>query len=227
MIPLKDDIASYTKPVVSYTILGLNILVYGYEFLLGPEKDAFIFQFGTIPYELFNPQGISSYLTIFSSMFTHANFMHLAGNMLFLWVFADNVEDLMGHFKFLLFYLLCGIAAVFLHSITNPDSRIPMVGASGAISGVMGAYLVFFPQARILSLIPLGFFLRIAYLPSLFFIGIWFLYQFFLGFASLGVKGGGVAYFAHVGGFIAGLLLALPFKKKAKRKFSDFDYDIF
>lgn len=224
MIPLKDEIESSTKPIVTYIILGINIIVYIYEFSLGQFKEQFIYQFGTIPYELFNPSGIGSYLTIFSSMFIHANFMHLAGNMLFLWVFADNVEDLLGHIKFLIFYIVCGIAAVFLHSITTPTSKIPMVGASGAISGVMGAYLIFFPKARILSLIPLGFFLRITYLPSLFFIGIWFLYQFFLGFISIGMKGGGVAYFAHIGGFIAGLILALPFKKRIKK---NFEYEIF
>ncbi len=224
MIPLKDEISSHTRPVITYIILGINIIIYIYEFSLGPYKEQFIYQFGTIPYELFNPSGLSSYLTIFSSMFTHANFMHLAGNMLFLWVFADNVEDHLGHMKFLIFYLVCGIAAVFLHSITTPNSKIPMVGASGAISGIMGAYLIFFPKARILSLIPLGFFLRIAYLPSLFFIGIWFLYQFFLGFVSIGMKGGGVAYFAHIGGFVAGILIALPFKRRKKK---DFEYEIF
>lgn len=224
MIPLKDEISSHSRPVITYIILGINVIIYIYEFSLGPYKEQFIYQFGTIPYELFNPSGLSSYLTIFSSMFTHANFMHLAGNMLFLWVFADNVEDHLGHMKFLIFYLVCGIAAVFLHSITTPNSKIPMVGASGAISGIMGAYLIFFPKARILSLIPLGFFLRIAYLPSLFFIGIWFLYQFFLGFVSIGMKGGGVAYFAHIGGFVAGILIALPFKRRKKK---DFEYEIF
>ncbi len=224
MIPLKDEIGSSTRPIVTYIILGINLIIYFYEFALGEYKEQFIYQLGTIPYELFNPSGLSSYLKIFSSMFIHANFMHLAGNMLFLWVFADNVEDLIGHIKFLIFYIVCGIAAVFLHSITTPNSKIPMVGASGAISGVMGAYLIFFPKARILSLIPLGFFLRIAYLPSLFFIGIWFLYQFFLGFISIGMKGGGVAYFAHIGGFIAGLILALPFKKRKKK---NFEYEIF
>ncbi|MEO0123130.1 MAG: rhomboid family intramembrane serine protease [candidate division WOR-3 bacterium] len=224
MIPLKDEIESQTRPVVTYIILAINIIIYIYEFLLGPYKEQFIYQFGTIPYDLFNPKGLSPYLTIFSSMFTHANFMHLAGNMLFLWVFADNVEDLLGHIKFLIFYLIWGIAAVFLHSLTTPNSRIPMVGASGAISGVMGAYLIFFPKARILSLIPLGFFLRIAYLPSLFFIGIWFLYQFLLGFVSIGMKGGGVAYFAHIGGFVAGLLCALPFKRRKKKYL---EYEIF
>jgi|UniRef100_A0A7V3RG87 membrane associated rhomboid family serine protease len=223
MIPLRDEIESYSKPFVTYFILALNILVYLFEFLIGEYKEQFIYQFGAIPYELFNPSGIKTYFTVLSSMFTHANFMHLAGNMLFLWVFADNVEDFMGHIKFLFFYIICGVAAVFAHSLTAPTSKIPMVGASGAVSGVMGAYLVYFPSARILSLIPLGFFLRITYLPSLFFIGIWFFYQFLFGFASLGFKGGGVAYFAHIGGFIMGVLLALIFRRRRK----EYDYEIF
>lgn len=225
MIPLKDDIESYSRPFVTYIILGINILIYLYEFSLGPYKENFIYNFGTIPYELFSNFGLKPCLTIFSSMFIHANFMHLAGNMLFLWVFADNVEDLFGHIKFLFFYLFCGIAAVLLHSITTPGSKIPMVGASGAISGVMGAYLIFYPRARILSLVPLGFFLRITLIPSIFFMGIWFLYQFLFGFATFGMKGGGVAYFAHIGGFIAGLLLALPFRKRRRKR--DIDYEIY
>ncbi len=222
MIPLKDEIKSYSKPIITYIILSINILVYIYEFALGYNKQAFIYQFGTIPYDLFNPAGFYPYLTVLTSMFIHANFMHILGNMLFLWVFADNVEDRLGHIKFAIFYLVCGIGAVFLHSITTPNSKIPMVGASGAISGILGAYVIFFPRARILSLIPLGFFLRIAYLPSLFFIGIWFLYQFFLGFVSMGVGGGGVAYFAHIGGFIVGLLFSLPFRRPRHK-----DYEIF
>ncbi len=226
MIPLKDEIVSHTKPVVTYIILGVNIAVYLYELMLGVHKTDFIFQFGTIPYNLFNPTGIFSYFTILSSMFIHANFMHLLGNMLFLWVFADNVEDRLGHINFTIFYLVCGIAAVLLHSITTPNSSIPMVGASGAISGVLGAYLILFPRARILSLIPLGFFLRVAYLPALLFIGIWFLYQSIFGFATIGVKGGGVAYFAHIGGFAAGVLYILPFKfiKASKERIN---YEVF
>lgn len=227
MIPLKDDIESRTRPFITYSILSLNILVYLYEFALGPYKQNFIWQFGAVPYEIFHPilKGgdftLFSYLKILLSMFIHANFMHIFGNMLFLWVFSDNVEDRIGHIKFLLFYLICGIAGALLHSITSPNSKIPMVGASGAISGVLGAYVVFYPQARILTLIPFGFFLRISYLPSLFFIGIWFLYQFFLGIVSVGSTGGGVAYFAHIGGFIAGVICALPFKRRGKR---DYDY---
>ena len=150
-------------------------------------------------------------------MFIHADsIMHIVGNMLFLWIFADNVEDRMGHIKFLLFYFVCGIAAALLQSAINPASKIPMIGASGAVSGVLGAYILFFPKARVLALIPLGFFLRISYLPSFVFLGIWFLYQFLFGVSSIGARGG-VAYFAHIGGFVAGLILALPFRKKKKR----------
>ncbi|MGB9721694.1 MAG: rhomboid family intramembrane serine protease [bacterium] len=224
MIPLKDELKSYTKPIITFIILGINIIVYIYELSLGTVKENFIYQFGTIPYDLFNPVGMHPYLKIFTSMFIHANLMHILGNMLFLWVFSDNVEDRLGHAKFVLFYLICGVAAVFLHSIITPTSRVPMVGASGAISGILGAYILFFPRARILSLIPLGFFMRVAYLPSVFFIGIWFLYQFFLGLVSMNVKGGGVAYFAHIGGFVAGLLFALPFRKSRRK---NLDYEIF
>ncbi len=228
MIPLKDDIVSRKKPIITYLILGLNILVYLYEFALGPGKNEFIWSFGAVPYDIFHPISLDGgfslepYLRIFFSMFIHANFMQIMGNMVFLWVFSDNVEDRLGHLKFLIFYLICGIAGAMLHSITSPNSRIPMVGASGAISGVLGAYVLFYPRARILALIPFGFFIRITYLPSLLFIVIWFLYQFFLGIVSIGAQGGGVAYFAHIGGFIAGLLLALPLKSK-----KDYDYEIF
>lgn len=225
MIPLKDDLKSYTRPVITYVILGINILVYLYEFSLGPHLNDFIFQFGAIPYDIFHPQGVSSYATILSSMFIHANFMHIFGNMFFLWTFSDNVEDRIGHIKYLFFYLICGFAGALLHSITTANSTVPMVGASGAISGVLGAYILLFPKARILALIPLGFFMRMTYLPSYLFLGIWFLYQFLLGFASLAARGGGVAYFAHIGGFATGLLLALPFKFKKRKK--EFEYQIF
>ncbi|MEO0143080.1 MAG: rhomboid family intramembrane serine protease [candidate division WOR-3 bacterium] len=231
MIPLKDDIESISKPIVTYIILILNIIVYLYEFLLGPYKEHFIWQFGAVPYEIFNPYmvsggfTISPYLKIFFSMFIHANFMHILGNMIFLWVFSDNVEDRIGHFKYLFLYLIWGIAGVMLHSILSPNSKIPMVGASGAISGVLGAYVLFYPRARILALVPFGFFLRMTYIPSFFFIGIWFLYQFFLGLAGIGSTGGGVAYFAHIGGFIAGFLSAIPFMGRRRRR--EIDYEVF
>jgi membrane associated rhomboid family serine protease len=216
MLPLKDNLRSQTRPIVVYAILAANILVYIYEISLGVALNDFVRQFGVIPYSLFHPTGIASYLTIFTSMFIHADsIMHVAGNMLFLWIFADNVEDRMGHLKFLLFYFVCGICAALLQSAIEPGSKIPMIGASGAVSGVLGAYILLFPKARVLALIPLGFFLRVSYLPSFIFLGIWFLYQFLFGVSSIGARGG-VAYFAHIGGFIAGLLLALPFKKQKK-----------
>lgn len=216
MLPLKDDLKSRTRPIVVYAILAVNIIVYLYEISLGPALNDFVIQFGVTPYNLFHPAGIGDYVTVFTSMFIHADsIMHIVGNMLFLWIFADNVEDRLGHFKFLLFYFVCGIAAALLQSAIDPTSKIPMIGASGAVSGVLGAYILLFPKARVLALIPLGFFLRISYLPSFIFLGIWFLYQFLFGVSSIGARGG-VAYFAHIGGFVAGLLLALPFRKRKK-----------
>jgi membrane associated rhomboid family serine protease len=216
MLPLKDDIRPRTRPIITYVLLGINIIVFLYEVSLGSQLNNFIQVYGATPYNIFYRGGPSSYMTILSSMFIHAGVMHIFGNMLFLWIFADNVEDRMGHIKFLFFYLICGIAAVLLHSVTAMDSQVPMVGASGAISGVLGAYILLYPKARILALIPFGFFLRAMYLPSVIFLGIWFLYQFLFGVSTIGGKGGGVAYFAHIGGFVAGLLLALPFRQKRK-----------
>ncbi len=222
MLPLRDNIPTYTRPIVTYILLGLNVVIFLYELSLGPQLQDFISQFGAVPFYIFNPVGLSSYLTLFSSMFIHSGLMHIFGNMLFLWIFADNVEDRLGHIKFIFFYLLCGVAAALLHSITAPNSKIPMIGASGAISGVLGAYILLFPKARVLAIVPLGFFLRITYLPSIIFLGIWFLYQFLFGISTLGARGG-VAYFAHIGGFIMGLVLALPFKKRRE----DYGYKIF
>ena len=223
MLPLKDNLKLQTRPIVVYAILTANVLVYIYEISLGSALNDFVRQFGVVPYSIFHPTGIENYITLFTSMFIHAdNLMHIVGNMLFLWIFADNVEDRMGHLKFVLFYFVCGICAALLQSAIDPSSKIPMIGASGAVSGVLGAYLLLFPKAKVLALIPLGFFLRVSYLPSFVFLGIWFLYQFLFGVSSLGARGG-VAYFAHIGGFIAGLLLALPFKKKRK----DIYYNIY
>jgi membrane associated rhomboid family serine protease len=216
MLPLKDNIPSRTRPIVTYTILGINVIVFLYEKSLGSAFNDFVMTYGAIPYDIFHPVGISSYATLISSMFLHGNFMHIFGNMLFLWIFADNIEDTVGHIKFIFFYVVCGIAGALLHAVTAPDSTVPMIGASGAISGVLGAYILLYPRARILSLIFFGFFLRIIYLPAVIFLGIWFAYQFLFGVSTLGGRGGGVAYFAHIGGFIVGLLLALPFRKKKR-----------
>lgn len=223
MLPLKDNIPSQTRPIITYIILALNILIFFYELSLGARLGDFVVKYGAVPYYIFRPVGVSSYGTLFSSMFIHGGVMHIFGNMLFLWIFADNVEDRIGHVKFIFFYFVCGIAGALLHAITAPNSTVPMIGASGAISGILGAYILLYPRAKILSFIFFGFFIRLIYLPAIIFLGIWFLYQFLFGISTLGSRGGGVAYFAHIGGFIAGLLLALPFRKKKR----DVEYAIF
>ncbi len=211
MIPLRDEIRAVHRPIVTYILLGLNIAVFLYEISLGRGTSVFFLKFGAVPYNLFHPTGPAVYLTLVSSMFLHDGFAHILGNMLFLWVFADNVEDRIGHVKFLFFYLACGIAGALLHAATATASRTPMVGASGAISGILGAYILLYPRARVLTLVPIGFFMRTAYLPAFLFLGIWILFQVLLGLLSFGTSAG-VAYFAHIGGFAAGLLLVLPFK---------------
>jgi membrane associated rhomboid family serine protease len=225
MIPLRDELRSSTRPYVTYLILAVNVAVFIYETALGRNANDFILRFGAVPQNIFHPSGPAVYFTLISSMFIHAGFMHILGNMLFLWVFSDNVEDRIGHVKYLFFYLACGITGALAHGLTAPNSLVPMVGASGAISGVLGAYILFYPRARVMALIPLGFFMRMTYLPSIVFLGIWFLYQLLLGVLSIGVGGGGVAYFAHIGGFAAGLLIALPFKI-FKRKNDGAEYKI-
>ena len=221
MLPLKDNISSSSRPIITYIILGLNVLVFIYGITLGTHLDVFIKQFGAVPYNIFHPVGLSSYGTLFSSMFMHANLMHIGGNMLFLWIFADNIEDCVGHVMFIFFYLICGIAGTLLHSIFAPNSTIPMVGASGAISGVLGAYILLFPKAKILTLVPF-FFFRVIQLPSLAFLGIWFLMQFLFGISSMRASGGGVAYLAHIGGFLVGLLWAVPYKFKRKKELYEY-----
>jgi membrane associated rhomboid family serine protease len=153
-------------------------------------------------------------------MFLHGGFMHLIGNMLYLWIFGNNIEDAMGHLRFVLFYLVCGVAAAMSHALTDAGSVVPMIGASGAISGVLGAYLLLYPRAHVLVLIPLGFFMRLMYVPAGFVLGLWFLLQLISGSVSVGQGGGGVAWFAHVGGFLAGMILVGFFKHRSVRFFS-------
>jgi membrane associated rhomboid family serine protease len=153
-------------------------------------------------------------------MFLHGGWMHLIGNMLYLWIFGNNVEDAMGHVKFVVFYVVCGILAATSHALTDPSSAVPMVGASGAISGVLGAYLLLYPHARVMVLIPLGIFARVMYVPAGFVLGFWFVLQLLSGGMSLGQGGGGVAWFAHVGGFVAGMALIGLFKRPNVRFFA-------
>src|ERR671937_761614 len=196
MIPLRDIIPSRTTPVVTISIITLNVLVFIYELSLGRAVDAFTLYYGLVP-------AAFSWMTVFTSMFLHGSFMHVAGNMLYLWIFGDNVEDRMGHGRFLVFYLLCGVAAAVAQAITVPDSTVPMVGASGAIAGVMGAYFVLYPRSRIVTLVPLFFLFQVIEVPAILFLGIWFLMQFLSGVGSIissigGEPAGGIAFWAHV-----------------------------
>ncbi len=214
MIPLKDDIPSARLPVVTIALVAINCLVYLYlKSLGGAGYEGALFRLGTIPYEIthgvqLNPEGAFPIpLTLFTAMFLHGGFLHLAGNMLYLWIFGDNIEDRLGHVKFFVFYILSGVAASLLFVLTSPQSQIPMVGASGAIAGVLGAYMITFPKARILTLVFFGFFIRVTPIPALFLLGFWFLFQLLYALPSIGSASSGVAFFAHVGGFLAGIIL--------------------
>lgn len=213
MIPLRDVIPSRTTPGVTIALVGLNLLVYLFQLMLSERgHDAFIHAFGVVP-------AYFSIVSALTSIFVHGSLAHLAGNMLFLWIFGDNVEDRLGHGRFLWFYLACGLLAAIAQVVLEPDSVVPMVGASGAIAGVMGAYLVLYPHSRVLMLFPFPLFL--FELPALVFLGLWFVVQFLNGISQLplleqGALTGGVAFWAHVAGFLAGLILVV-FMKRPER----------
>lgn len=204
MIPLRDTQPSFSKPLVTGLLIAINILIFLYEFSLDPfSLNHFIMEYGVVPSRF-------QYLDLISSMFLHGGWFHLLGNMWFLWIYGDNVEDVLGHHKYLLFYILCGVAAGMVQVLTNPGSRIPTVGASGAIAGVMGAYLIKFPRSKIVTLVPIFIFVTTMEIPAVFMLLYWFVLQIFSGFGSAGtsnVSQGGVAWFAHIGGFLAGMLL--------------------
>jgi membrane associated rhomboid family serine protease len=206
MFPLKDTQRSYTRPVVTIAIIAVNLLIFLFEFSLSDyERNALIEVFGLVPDRLHLP-------AVVTSMFLHGSWMHVLGNMWFLWIFGDNVEDTLGHGRYLFFYLLCGVAAAVTHIIFNPGSTLPTVGASGAVAGIMGAYIVRFPHSRILTLVFIFFFITTFEVPASIVLAYWFLLQVFSGLGSiartnLSAEGGGVAWFAHVGGFIAGAVL--------------------
>lgn len=226
MFPIGDDNSGRQSfPIVNTVLIATNVVVFLYQLLLlaqSPRQlEAFVFKYGAIPFELTRgidippTVGFPIYLTIFTSMFLHGGFAHLIGNMWYLYIFGDNVEDSMGHFRYLIFYLLGGVAAAWTQILLDPSSRIPMIGASGAISAVMGAYLVLYPGGLVRTVALFGFIPIFFYLPAIILIGLWFILQFFAGLASLGVptaNTGGVAYWAHIGGFIAGLILVWLFR---------------
>ncbi len=236
MIPLGDaDIRRRTFPYVTIAIVLINVVVFVYEFSLGDlEQQIFILKNGLIPAELTSGMEFLEYgsrfsgyvdiqspfgtwATVFTSMFLHGGIMHIIGNMLFLWVFGGNLEDRLGHVKFLLFYLAAGFAASMAQVGIDMDSRVPMVGASGAIAGVLGAYLLLYPYSRINTLF-IFIFITVVPVPAVLVLGLWFILELFKGVGSLGVEtvGGGVAYFAHVGGFVAGLLMMAGYKLAAR-----------
>ena len=220
MIPIADESPKGFIPFVNYSFIAINIFVY---FFIQPSDlhttEVFFMRFGLIPAEFTNSVTfVKGIINIFTSMFLHGGFWHLGGNMLYLWIFGDNIEYTVGHRRYFVFYLSVGIGAALLQVLMNPSSTIPMVGASGAISGVLGAYLVKFPRNRISVLFFIFFFIKVIQVPAVLVLSLWFLFQVYNSFFSLlpGAGGGGVAYFAHIGGFLAGLFLIKLFERRPR-----------
>ena len=214
MLPLRDFIPTRRFPVLTVSIIVVNIMAFAYELLAeaGGTLDQTFYTMGVVPFEVTHNFGPAVALSFLASLFLHGGFMHIAGNMLYLWIFGNNVEDSMGRGRFLVFYLLTGVIASAAQVLASPSSPVPTIGASGAIAGVLGAYIILFPNARVQTLIFLGYFARMAHLPALLVLGFWFVLQLFNGLMAFGVaQAGGVAWFAHVGGFVAGLLLVRLF----------------
>ncbi len=221
MIPYKDDNPTRTFPFVTILIIAINIFVFLFEITHPLGMKTITYSFGAIPHNILRfetNQPVHPAITVFTSMFMHGGIFHLAGNMLYLWIFGNNIEDRLGHLRFIIFYILCGIVAAYAHAFTNSDSTIPMIGASGAVSGILGAYLYLFPRAGIYTIIFLGFFVTTVKIPALIVISFWAIIQFINSIISSTVReAGGVAWFAHLGGFLAGLLtikLWLPRRSK-------------
>jgi membrane associated rhomboid family serine protease len=224
MIPLYDDNPRVRTPIVTVLLIAANVIVFIYQLSLGPgDSRAFVFLYGMVPSHvgmaLQSGSGLGLALKpLFTSMFVHSGWLHIIGNMWFLWIFGDNTEDALGHFGYLIFYLACGLAGGVAHTIANWGSNLPAVGASGAIAGVMGAYLFLYPRARILTLVPLFVFFFTVRLPAIVVIGLWFLIQFLSGLSSLGAsEAGGVAFWAHIGGFAVGAIVGLAAKPRVTR----------
>ena len=227
MFPLKDDIPSQHFPVVNLWLIVVNILSFVYQLSLGQELEAFILAHGFVPARFVaeltgNGLSSASYGPVFSAMFLHGDLLHVFSNLWMLWIFGDNVEDRLGHGRYLVFYLLCGVGAAFAQFWSNPQAQVPMIGASGAISGVLGAYFLLYPRARILTFIPIFILFYLVEIPAYFFIGFWFLLQFLQGAVQQVAVGrlaeGGVAWWAHVGGFVAGVFLLYIFKRGPEKK---------
>ncbi len=225
MFPLRDSAPSGTFPIVTLGIIVANALVWLHELSLGPLLNQFVGQYGLTPakfiYSYKLPGGViaNAVIPLVTSIFMHAGWMHIIGNMWFLWIFGDNVEDRLGRFNYLVFYILCGIGASLIQVLVHPASTVPMVGASGCISGVLGAYLLSFPHARIYTLFIFIVIIRFIEIPAFLFLILWFIFQFISGAADFGsADGGGVAYWAHMGGFLVGMFLLVIMPRKKNRK---------
>jgi membrane associated rhomboid family serine protease len=219
MIPIRDEIPTRETPVVNYLLIVANVLVFLWMFLM-PEAalETLVNKYTMVPSHFTDGVDLGDILSIFTSMFMHAGLAHIAGNMIYLWIFGDNVEDRLGHFRYLVFYLVGGVVASLTHLATNWGSELPTVGASGAIAAVLGAYLLLFPASRIATFIPLGFFSRLTVLPAAVVLGLWFVLQLFEGVLSLGAtEVGGVAFWAHIGGFVAGMVMVKLMPTEARR----------
>jgi len=228
VLPLRDENPSNTRPGVVYGLIALNALIFFVELSLPPETiGLFMGKYGLVPAKAFTAirggQGLVKYfvLPLFTSVFLHGGWLHVIGNMWYLWIFGDNIEDRLGHWRFILFYVVCGLAAGMVHMLFNPHSTAPTIGASGAIAGVLGAYIVSFPRARVVCLVPLFYIITVMAIPASVVLLFWFGLQLLSGTFSLGssTSGGGVAYWAHIGGFVAGLILVnvLPRSRRSRQ----------
>jgi membrane associated rhomboid family serine protease len=220
MIPIRDDIPTRETPVVTYLLIAVNVIVYLVMALAGPEaQEAIVARYAMVPAHFADGVTLADVLTIFTSMFMHAGLAHIGGNMIYLWIFGDNVEDRIGHFQYLMFYLVGGVVASLTHLATNWGSELPTVGASGAIAAVLGAYLVLFPATGIATWVPIGRFYHLTTVPAAIVLGFWFIYQLFEGLMSFGgADVGGVAFWAHVGGFVAGIVMVKLMPTEARRE---------
>ena len=217
MIPIRDQIKTRRTPIINYLLIAANIIVFLLQMSAGANQESVVYEFALIPATLTDGVSLGEIRDVFTSMFMHAGLMHLLGNMLYLWIFGDNVEDALGHFTYLLFYLLGGIAASAAHIFINPTSQVPTVGASGAIAAALGAYLVLYPQSRVATFIPLGFFATLRMLPAFIVLFMWFILQLFNGVLTLGMADmGGTAFWAHIGGFVFGAFIALFFRNRRR-----------
>jgi hypothetical protein len=226
MIPIRDRNPSGTFPYVTIGIIIINVFIFLYELSLDSGLGVFVMKFGVVPLRVSNYSQasdltfINTFFPFISSMFLHGGFIHLIGNMWFLWIFGDNIEDKLGHFKFIAFYFLCGIIASSVHVFFNSQSNVPCIGGSGAIAGVLGAYMVTFPRARVVTIVPLFIFIHVMELPAMVVLGFWFVIQFFNGAASItaSTSGAGVAWWAHIGGFAAGVIILYIIRIFSARK---------